>query len=50
MDYRTVNNDENEILDQPFSPFLQFETQEDQQNTDKRIYTEKKQYFIHMID
>ena len=37
MEHRTVTNDENDILDQPFSPFLQFETQEDQHNTEKRM-------------
>jgi hypothetical protein len=37
MDYRTVNNDENDTVDPTFSSFLQFETQEDQQNNEKRI-------------
>lgn len=40
MDYRTVNNDENEALDghdQVFSPFLQFEPQDDQPHHEKRI-------------
>ena len=39
MDRRPVNSEENDPLDgqdQSFSPFLQFETQEEQHNHEKR--------------
>jgi hypothetical protein len=39
MEYRTLVSEENETpegQDQTLSPYLQFETQEDQNNTEKR--------------
>ena len=39
MDYRTLVSEENEIpegQDQTLSPFLHFETQEDENNSEKR--------------
>ncbi len=39
MEYRTLTSEENETpegQDQTLSPYLQFETQEDQNNTEKR--------------
>lgn len=40
MEYRTVGNDENDVLDgqdQQFSPYIQFETPENEHNDEKRI-------------
>jgi hypothetical protein len=47
MDYRTLVSEENdgpEGQDQTLSPFMQFDTEEDQTNSDKRI--EKNLFFI----
>jgi hypothetical protein len=46
MDYRTLVNEENDIpegQEQTLSPFLHFDTQEDQNNSEKR---KKKQVLI----
>lgn len=40
MEYRTLVNEENDIpegQDQTLSPFLQFDTEEDQNNSEKRM-------------
>jgi hypothetical protein len=47
MDYRTLVNEENDIpegQDQTLSPFLQFDTQEDQNNSEKR-----NKFFIFLL-
>lgn len=49
MDYQAVINEENDVLDGPdqtCSPFMQFETQEDQHNNEKRIEIKKNFLFI----
>jgi hypothetical protein len=48
MDYQAVINEENDVLDGPdqtCSPFMQFETQEDQHNNEKRIEIKTKIFF-----
>jgi hypothetical protein len=40
MDYRTLVSEENDVpegQEQTLSPFIQFDTQEDQNNNEKRI-------------
>jgi hypothetical protein len=44
MDYRTLVSEENDVpegQDQTLSPFIQFDTQEDQNNSEKRMIKKK---------
>jgi hypothetical protein len=47
MDYREVDNEDNDGLDgheQISSPFMQFETQDDEHNNEKRIDINEKMH------
>jgi hypothetical protein len=50
MDYRTLVSEENDTpegQEQTLSPFLEFDTQEDQNNSEKRM--KKKLIFIYLL-
>jgi hypothetical protein len=52
MDYREVNNEDTDGPDgheQALSPFMQFETQDDENNNEKRIDTKEKMNCINLF-
>ncbi len=42
MDYREVDNEDNDGHEQTLSPFLQFETPDDENNNEKRMDIKEK--------